>query len=63
MVRKNLPWSTSITGWDRCEAVKERNRTGYWGRCELKKTHNEEDIDHALERGMDTPRWSTKWTG
>lgn len=43
----------------RCTARKEPNSSGYWGRCELKKNHK---CDHALERGMDTPRWSTDWT-
>lgn len=44
--------------WQRCKAVKEPSDSHY-GRCELKKKHAG---DHALERGMDIPRWSTKWT-
>lgn len=46
--------------WQRCKAVKEPNPSGHWGRCELKR--HEETIDHALERGLDIPRWSTRWT-
>lgn len=41
--------------WQRCRAVAEPNDSGYFGRCELKKRHVG---DHALERGMDLPRWS-----
>jgi hypothetical protein len=52
-----LPWSVWI--WDRCRAVKEPNEEGYWGRCELKKRHQD---DHALERGFNIIRWSTKTT-
>jgi hypothetical protein len=53
----NLPWSPGF--WNRCSAVRER-RAGapYWGRCDLKRGH---DGPHALERGFDTPRWSTDW--
>lgn len=53
-----LPWSTFL---NRCRAVREKtDGDPFWGRCELKK-HNH-SIDHALERGMIIPRWSTKWT-
>lgn len=55
----DLYWAT--WPWQRCKAVKEPlGRGSYFGRCELKK-HSVE-IDHALERGFDTPRWSTRWT-
>lgn len=53
-----LTWSK--WWWQQCKAVKEPNPSGHWGRCELKKNHKG---DHALERGMDIPRWSTEWTG
>lgn len=54
-----LPWSR--WPWNRCKAYKEADfKDGYWGRCELKRHSHE--IDHALDRGMDTPRWSTRWT-
>lgn len=52
-----LPWAYPFAA--RCRAVKEPNDSGYWGRCDLRAGH---DGDHALERGLDTPRWSTKWT-
>jgi hypothetical protein len=52
----NLPW---VLPWHRrCKAVKEPGEP-YWGRCELRAGHQG---DHALERGMETPRWSTEWT-
>jgi hypothetical protein len=44
----------------RCRARVEPNRSGLHGRCDLRAGH---PGDHALERGMDTPRWSTAWTG
>lgn len=45
----------------RCRAVRESDgSTPYFGRCELRRGHSG---DHALERGMDVPRWSTRWTG
>ncbi len=59
------PWSP------RCRAVKEPPRRqviggamrvgGHHGRCEL-QPHGPE-IDHALERGLEYPRWSTRITG
>ncbi len=52
-----LPWQNL---WQRrCRAFRER-RPGepYWGRCELRRRH---EGDHALERGFDTPRWSSDW--
>lgn len=55
----DLPWARPFFG-PRCKAVKERTLFGHWGRCELKANH--EPLDHALERGWDIPRWSTKWT-
>lgn len=48
----NWPWER------RCKAVKEPG-CWYWGRCELRCNHVG---DHALERGMEVPRWSTRWT-
>lgn len=54
-----LPWAQ----WPfdpRCRARRERRRGQYYGRCELRAGH---EGDHALERGMDVPRWSTDWTG
>ena len=58
--RGDLPWSQYI--WQQCKAVREPRGTGssHYGRCELHRDH--EGIDHALERGMDIPRWSTNWT-
>jgi len=52
---EDLPWAAL---WHRrCKAVKELGGT-YWGRCELRRHHAGL---HALERGMDIPRWSTEW--
>lgn len=54
------PWLPGRGG--RCWARTERRPSGlFMGRCEL--AEHGEDVDHALERGADTPRWSTKWTG
>lgn len=57
----SLPWAW--WPWHRCRAVKEPDSTvsggGYFGRCDLVRGHFG---DHALERGMETPRWSTRWT-
>lgn len=47
------------TPWTRCKAVKEPNKSGYWGRCDLRRNHAG---DHALERGMEIHRWSTAWS-
>jgi hypothetical protein len=52
----DLPWVR--LSQRRCRAVREPG-TSYWGRCELRAGH---DGDHALDRAMDTPRWSTRWT-
>jgi hypothetical protein len=53
-----LPWQEYP--WQRrCKAVKEPNWSSYWGRCELRRGHWG---DHALERGMEVLRWSTRWT-
>ena len=41
----------------RCRAVTDE--PPYYGRCELIRNHPEEL--HALDRGFDIPRWSTKW--
>jgi hypothetical protein len=55
----SLPWSTA---WQRltgrgCRARWPVAGTGYGrARCELVRDHRG---DHALERGMDTPRWKT----
>ena len=47
--------------WQRCRAVREhRGRHQHHGRCELRRGHRGL---HALERGMDTHRWSTDWAG
>jgi hypothetical protein len=70
-ISRDLAWRGVVTEerlawafwpWQRCKARVEPHpdRYGYWGRCELKK--HGKDVDHALERGMDTPRWSTRWT-
>lgn len=56
-----LPWATLLDMLllRQCKAVKERRgRSGYYGRCELKAGH---EGAHALERGFDTPRWSSDW--
>lgn len=54
-----LPWAK--WPWRRCRAVREPRpgESYYAGRCDLTRRHRG---DHALERGMDTPRWSTDWT-
>lgn len=55
-----LPWAQ--WGQPRCRAVRERTLLDpQFGRCELRRDHGLL-IDHALERGFDTPRWSTRWT-
>jgi hypothetical protein len=63
MPAEDLPWSKWPFG-RRCRARREpRAGEGKWqhfGRCEL-APHGPE-IDHALERGFDSPRWSTDWT-
>ncbi len=57
MSTKELPWAR--WPWQACKA--RTDQSPYAGaQCELKR-HGVE-IDHALERGFDTPRWSTKWT-
>jgi hypothetical protein len=49
-----LPWSTWWQ-WLTRRGCRSRYRgPTYRGRCELVRGH---DCDHALERGMDTPRW------
>lgn len=53
----DLPWAGVFQR--RCKARVEPNESGFWGRCELVRGH---EGDHALERGMDCPRWSTRWT-
>lgn len=55
--RTDLPWVT--WGQLRCRAYTAEGP--YAGRCELRKGHDGVE-DHALERGFDTPRWSTRWT-
>ena len=47
-----LPWAR--WPWQQCPARTER-----WERCDLRR-HGPE-ILHALEHGMDIPRWSTAW--
>lgn len=55
-----LPWARGA--WEQCRAVKEpTGRHSHYGRCELRR--HDDDTDHALDRGMDTPRWATTWTG
>jgi len=47
--------------WRRCRAVREPGHDdGYYGRCDL-EPHGP-DVDHALERGAETWRWSTAAT-
>lgn len=65
--RGDLPWAQYI--WQQCKAYREPREggKGYHGRCELLRNHVDEGMplnvkDHALERGMDIPRWSTEWT-
>lgn len=55
--RIGLEWATMF---DHCSARVEPNATGYWGRCDLIK--HDQNVDHALERGMEILRWSTRWT-
>jgi hypothetical protein len=56
----SLPWAGFFQR--RCSAVLEpREDADYYGRCELKRNHGDH-IDHALERGFNTPRWSTERT-
>lgn len=62
MIAEVLPW---YRGWwtnrPRCRAVRERRYTSaHYGRCELISPHPNDD--HALDRGIVTPRWSTDWT-
>ncbi len=45
--------------WQQCRARREPRPGQHSGRCELRR-HGPE-IDHALERGFDIPRWSTDW--
>jgi hypothetical protein len=54
----DLPWSS--WPWNRCKAYRERRwYFAYYGRCDLIRYH---DCDHALDRGMEILRWSTRWT-
>ena len=63
IIPETLPWRH----WPekRCNAVREKRlpfegtRFEFYGRCELVRYHYG---DHALQRGSDTPRWTTKWT-
>jgi hypothetical protein len=65
-----LPWSGPWPWSPRCRAVRDPEYIqaiggAYWlggqyGRCEL--APHGPDIDHALERGLETPRWSTRRT-
>lgn len=57
-LEQKLPWN--VWPWKRCKAFREPRPGHFWGQCELDKNHF--GIDHALERGMDIPRWSTEWT-
>lgn len=59
---ENPPWATvgESLWFGQCRARREpRGRRSYFGRCELRRGHSG---PHALDRGMDTPRWSTDWT-
>jgi hypothetical protein len=55
-----LPWARA---WQRrCLAVREPTLLDpHHGRCELRRDHGLL-VDHALARGLDTLRWSTRWT-
>lgn len=55
-----LPWAGFFQR--RCAAVLEPRGLDFYGRCELKRNHPLY-MDHALERGFMTPRWSTQSTG
>jgi hypothetical protein len=58
---QHLPWHRPFRD-RRCTAAHPRTADdAFYGRCEL-RAHGEH-IDHALERGMEHPRWSTRWTG
>lgn len=59
MAEQELPWAR--WPWRQCQAVREPRPGQPYGRCELVRGHDVE-IDHALERGLDIPRWSTEWT-
>jgi hypothetical protein len=50
-----LPWASRLQR--RCKAAVEPGHGPFWGRCEL--APHDRDIPHALDRGMDTPRWVT----
>ena len=52
----DLPW---WAGWWQRRCLARTVEGPYRGRCELRRGH---DGDHALERGFDIPRWSTRWT-
>jgi len=55
---ESLPWAR--WPWQACIARREqRGTSSLFGRCELRRNH---EGDHALERGMDIPRWSTDWS-
>lgn len=57
MTEPALPWAT--WPWRRCRAVREPGQPDGWhGRCELRRSH---DGLHALDRGMELVRWSTRW--
>lgn len=61
MIKQDLSRLWSKWPWNRCRARLEKKdasivNSSYYGRCELKR-HS--FIDHALERGMITVRWST----
>jgi hypothetical protein len=54
----NLPWSKWYKPWTRCKSKypAKFSDEDYYGRCELDKKHRGL-IPHALDRGMDIPRW------
>lgn len=51
----NIEWARPFR-FERCPARLEPNVSGYWGRCERKRMHQD---DHALERGFEIVYWST----
>lgn len=56
-----LPWAGRWPWSPRCRAVREPRPNSAWaGRCEL--APHGPDVAHALDRGWDTPRWSTEWS-
>lgn len=59
---EKLPWVKWWQPWRRCKTPYPKSEGMYKGRCELDKKHNG-IMDHAIERGMDIPRWKTRIMG